>query len=86
MLQGRVCFAVSIYNMMQDLYASLISGRMQDFFRYMENLLASAVQELKAKFVDALDANSDKLDAYLYLQSGNPLNKLFKVVRIFDPH
>ena len=85
MLQGRKYFAVSIYNMMHDLYAALTAGKSSDFTCYLESLPVAAIRELEAKFVDGFRESAGKLESYLGLDHGNPSNKLFKTVRIFDP-
>lgn len=87
MLEGRESFAVSIFNTMQDLHASLLAGSKSDLKEHLTGLGFSnrVSNELKAKFVDTVNESAAKLLSYLDLNTGNPSNELFKAARIFDP-
>ena len=88
MLKGRESFAVSIFNTMQDLHASLLAGSRSDLKEHLTGFGFSnrVSNEHKAKFIDAFNERTAKLLSYLDLNTGNPSNELFKAARIFDPH
>jgi hypothetical protein len=76
--------AISVYNLMSDLQATSIAGKVS-FSQYLEKLQARTSRELQSKYVDAFNENNEKLNSYLNLTSGNPSNNLFKAVRKSDP-
>ena len=85
-LEGRDYFAVCIYNLMTDLQSSLVAGKSSCFTKYFNQINVRAVKtELQAKFIDAYNESSLKLQSYMDINNGNPSNSLFKAARIFDP-